>query len=304
MPNTSQQIFKGFIFSLIAYSAFALMDATVKYLSGLYTAALGANYSVLMIMVYYGLFAIICTLAAMKAKRYSFKTLRPSHPKIMAARSVLAFISQYCAFAAFARIPLATGFTLIFVAPFVLTLLASFFLKEKINKALIACLVLGFGGALVVLRPGFTEFSWGMAYALGCVVAHASSLIILRKYSAEESVWSNIFWQQLTAVIISALLAGSHFIVPELRHLPLYLVAGLLSAGGTIMLTVSFYYAPASRIAAAHYIQILWGLICGYFIFNDTPDEWVILGCALIIGSGLYIIRINNRLAVSTDAPP
>lgn len=281
--------------SLLAYSCWALMDATVKYLSH--------TYSVILIMGYAGIASLAGPLFVMKARRYSWRLIKPNNPKIVAIRCFFAFLSSYCAFAAFARIPLATGFTLIFLTPFILTLLAGVFLKERIRLSLVICLIVGFAGALVVLRPGLTPISWGMIFAMSCGFSHAISLTILRRYSTHESMWANIIWQQISYLLIAGLISVPHFVFPAWNDLALMLIAGFLNGFGAIAITISFYYAPASRLAAAHYIQLLWGIVCGYLIFGDVPDHWVLLGGALIIGSGFYIVHLNSRLAAPTDTP-
>ena len=71
--------------------------------------------------------------------------------------------------------------------------------------------------------------------------------------------------------------------------------AGLFGCAGFVLTYVAFRYAPAGIIAPTHYSQIIWGVLAGMFIFSNVPDGWTLLGCAIIILSGIGLAILGRK---------
>ncbi|MFC1748207.1 EamA family transporter, partial [Pseudomonadota bacterium] len=97
-------------------------------------------------------------------------------------------------------------------------------------------------------------------------------------------------------VIISILLLLFFEELQWLRYSDLgYLIfMGGISAFGAICIARAFAHARTATAASFHYSQMLWGAMLGYFVFGDTMDAWTMFGAVVIIGSGLWLIRVEQ----------
>jgi drug/metabolite transporter (DMT)-like permease len=88
-------------------------------------------------------------------------------------------------------------------------------------------------------------------------------------------------------VALTALLPAV-YVRPSVPHLLLALVVGVLSTAGQWLTVLSLRIAPASVLAPFSYSQLIWATLAGWLVFGNLPDEWTLVGAAIIIASGLY----------------
>ncbi len=220
----------------------------------------------------------------------------PKNINIQIARSIFLFFSTILFFYAISVISLAETLTLAFIAPIIVTLLSAVILKEKVGFRRWSAVIVGFIGALVIIRPGFNEIRLATLAGLGTGISYAFYIISTRKLSSIDSpLLTLIFTGLLGAIIIS-------IIVPFVWMTPTYtqwlLLIGLAAIGtlGHLFLILSLKFAEASKLAPLAYFEIVNNIIIGYYFFGDFPDKWIWLGLVIIVSSGIYIsIRENIK---------
>lgn len=283
--------------AVAAFSLFSIGDATFKHL----TATLSVP--------------AVCAWAAIFASLYLFllsftqggprRQLRTNHLGIHLLRGGIVFVHATLAIVAFSALPMATVYSMLFLAPFLIALLAIRFLGERATRAHWAAIAAGFAGILIVLRPGFVPFSLPAGAGLAAAVLFAISSMIVRKIRAgNDSALCFAFYVQV-------MIAGGSFALMILRGLEtpnltetLFLaLAGATSAGGNILLARAYLLAPSATVAPFHYVQMLWAVALGALLFGDVPDLWVGLGAMVIIGAGLLLIRVEARLSERCSDP-
>jgi len=182
------------------------------------------------------------------------------------------------------------------LCPFIIIVLASIFLKEKIVPKQIPVLLLALLGALLIIKPQLRVDIFPAIIGLMGTVLSAGVIIILRylRTSDHPLVIVNYFGYALGLTSFLALIWKGNFRAPDLKNvLPLILVIffGLVAQ---ITLTHAFQLVPASLISPCLYIQIIFGIIFGLVLFNEIPDLLSIIGAVIILISGFLIYRINN----------
>ena len=148
---------------------------------------------------------------------------------------------------------------------------------------------MGFVGALIVIRPGFSEFNFATLAAIGAGFSYALYIISTRKLSTLDHPLLTLIFTGLTGAILISLFLPYFWVMPNLNQW--LLLIGLATAGtiGHFFLIVSFIYAEASKLAPLAYFEIVTNIIIGYYFFSDFPNLWIWIGLIIIVSSGIYI---------------
>jgi drug/metabolite transporter (DMT)-like permease len=275
-----------------------LMDAIAKWLttSGTLSPGQVTFYRFALQAVVAG--AVLLAMAGMAG-------LRPQRfwPNVL--RGVLLGTASLFFFTAVKYMPLADAIAIFFVEPMILTVLSGVFLKEPIGWRRWLAVVVGFGGALIVIQPSFSLF--GPISLLPLVTATLFSVYMLlnRRLSSQDKplVMQCVAGLGGTAATAVGLLAGAGFGIADLApgipqrgdEILLLLVLGVLATFGHMLVVEAFRNAEASVLAPFQYIEIISATIVGLLVFGDFPSPSKWLGILVIVGSGLYTFWRESR---------
>ena len=188
-----------------------------------------------------------------------------------------------------ARIPIAEVTAIGFTGPIFATVGAALFLGERLHARRIGAVLVAFGGAMIILRPGFEEVSMGALAQLAAAPWFAASLLIAKKLTEPET--SPAIVAYLSILVTSALLPGAlmNWRTPTLEELGwLFLTAGFATLGHLTM-TQAFRVAEITVTQPFMFLQLVWATLLGYYVFAERPEVWVWVGGALIVASATYI---------------
>jgi drug/metabolite transporter (DMT)-like permease len=169
-------------------------------------------------------------------------------------------------------------------------------LGERVGWRRLGAVLVGFLGVLVMLRPGSGMIEPAALGVLGCAAAAAFSNVLIRRFGAVETAESFVVYGNLIAVAGILPFAAVVWVTPNAAELPLLLTAGLLGGLSGLAVTTAYRVAPAAVIAPFQYMQMPGGLLIGYLVFGDLAEPMMLLGAAIIIGSGLFILHREARL--------
>ena len=205
-------------------------------------------------------------------------------------RTLLAAGSMYGFFFGLSRMPLVNALTLAFTAPLMVTALSVPLLGEKVGWRRWSAVIVGFGGVLLIVRPGvegFTIASFAVLFAGFC---YALLAITARKLADTESSYSLSVYVVLGPLLTSAVVStGDTWLAPDARGWLLFTLAGACSVGAWIGIVGGYRRAPPATLAPFEYTAIVGGTIAGFLIWNEKPDVWVIVGAAVITASGIFV---------------
>lgn len=230
-------------------------------------------------------------------------------------RAASLLLATWLFFTAIREMPLASAIAIFFVEPFVLTILGALFLKEEVGmRRIMACLV-GFGGALLIIQPSFTDLGPVALFPLGTAVCFASYMILTRMMSQKLHP---VTTQLHTAVAASILIVpvlwvydGSGItaldpVWPEGLAIWTLLGVGVMATISHISITFALRHAPAATIAPLQYLEIVSATAVGYLVFDELPNTLTWVGIGIIVGSGLYVFareRARNQ-KLNRPTPP
>jgi len=222
-----------------------------------------------------------------------FKVYQTPNFKIHLIRSSLNLPAMLLGFAALTLVPLEKISALHFIVPFIVTILAVVFLKEKIRFYRISALIIGFIGMLVILRPGIIDISLGIQMSLISSFIWAVVIIITKKLTDDDSAITILTYQYTFMTILSFFIVIFFWQTPSLISL-LYLILAAIS--GTILhIAVNHAYklVDVSMTQPFSFVGLIIASFYGYFIFNEKPDLYTWIG-AIIIFVGVILITIRE----------
>jgi drug/metabolite transporter (DMT)-like permease len=278
----------GILIMLLAVGMFSLMDAGLKLLTPHYPAAQVAAMRG-MASIPFVLAWVLATvgLRALVRIRWPLHLLRG----VLSVTMMIAFVY------ALRGMPLATAYTIFFVAPLLITALSVPFLGETVGPRRWAAIVVGLVGVLVVLRPtGEGVLSLAGLAVLGAAVGYAVSAITVRVLSRTDTTQAMVFWMVTMLSLGAGALAWPGWVPVRAEHAWLILGVGAAGAVGQYAITEAFSRGEASVIAPFEYTALAWGVGLDMALWGVLPDAVTWLGAAIIVGSGLYLIR-RERLA-------
>lgn len=188
------------------------------------------------------------------------------------------------------KMSMANAYSLFFTAPVLGIVWAIIFLKEKVKLYHIISLLLGFGGVLVILRPGFIELNTDMLYPLFSALMFSGAMVFGRKIPPSETKISFALYPILMTLIVTGILTVADFEIPQTSHLLLLTFSGFMAGFAVLLAGLAYAKAAAAIVAPFEYVQMVWGVLFGWFFFKDVLELFPALGSALIIISGLFLI--------------
>ena len=233
---------------------------------------------------------IIITPYILKTK---FKVYKTKNLKIHLIRSGLNLPAMLIGFAALTLVPLEKISALSFIVPFVVTILAVVFLKERIRLYRISALIIGFIGMLIILRPGIIDVSVGIQMSLLSSLFWAVVIILTKKLTKNDSAITILTYQYTIMTVLSFLTVIFFWQNPSFISL-IYLSLAALSGTIThIALNHAFKLVDVSMTQPFSFFGLIIASLYGYFIFDEKPDIYTWVG-ALVIFFGITLITIRE----------
>lgn len=220
---------------------------------------------------------------------------RPQHLPLQVGRGVLMLIGTFLFFWAIRTMPLADALAVLFVAPLIVTALSPVVLAEPVGIRRWSAVLVGFLGALVVLRPGVGVLQPGALLALGAGTSYAGYILLTRRLSYAAPPLVTLSITSLVGLILTGAVLPAVWVTPDPGHLARMVAMGAIGAGGHYLMIRAYEKAPAALLAPFGYAEIVTATIVGYLWFDDFPDGATWLGIAILIASGVYI-SIRERV--------
>ncbi len=279
---------------LIAVALFSLMDTVMKLLStefpAMQVAALRALSSLPLVCAYV-------------AWRGGFTAITRVRWSLQVLRAILGILMLALFAFGLKKLSLAEAYSIFFIGPALITAMSVFFLKETVNLARWLAIAIGMGGVLVVLRPDGEGFmTIGGLAILGSAACYAVSAIAARVLARTDRSEHIVFWMILMMSIGATILAAPDWVPVRTGHITLLCALAITGFLGQLAITEAFSRGEASVVAPFEYSALAWGVGLDWLLWHTLPDSYTMLGAAIIIGSGIYLIR-HEKDHVESEHP-
>jgi len=232
--------------------------------------------------------------------------LRTSRLRLYAWRAAFGLGSMFMWFYAITVTPIAEAVALSFTSPLFVTVIAVFLLHEKVGTPRWVATAIGFGGAMIVLRPGIAEVTTGHMLLIASSILMAVSIVSIKMLARTEPPERIVAYMVIIFTPVSLIPALFVWEWPSLNAwFWLFVVAG----AGTfahIAFTRALSKADASAVMPLDFMRLPATAVIGYLAFSEIPDVWTFAGAVVIFVSSVYIARRENqdRRAVRAAAQP
>ena len=212
-----------------------------------------------------------------------------------AVRGILHGCGVMLWFFAMARIPIAEVTALGFTSPIFITIGAALFLGERLHLHRVGAVLVGFGGALVVLQPGFQAINLGSIAQLVAAPLFACSFLIAKRLTRTESSPAIVAY---LSIFVTLTLLGPAMLVwrtPTLVELGWLLAIASAATAGHYTLMQAFRFADITVTQPIQFLQLVWATLLGLILFGEQPEIWTWVGGGLIVASATYIAHRESR---------
>ena len=278
-------------FMLLSALSFALMTACVKLVST-------HNIPVFEIVAARGLVSLIISYVDIKRKKIP---VWGNNKILLISRGVVGTLALLCVYYAVTTLPLVEATLLQYLYPVFTAILAFLFLKERIQRSTLICILLCLLGLFAMVKPNLSVASnvvlpWFSVFiALLGALGSATAYVIVKRLSKCEDSSVIIFYFPLIALPLSIILLGDNFLMPDTEALILLLFVGIFTQMGQVGLTKAMQTEVAAKVSAFSYVQIVFSTILGVIIFNEIPSFWTLIGGMLIILGALVNVFGSNK---------
>lgn len=231
---------------------------------------------------------------------------------LTALRAVFLILSTYTFVSAVAVMPVADALAIVFVEPFLLLLLGWAIFGDTVGPRRIGASLVGFLGALLVIRPSLALFGPVAFYPLGTAAFFAAYMLVTRALSRRMHPVPMQFHTAFLGFLICLpvlILAEGSGLAPLDPVWPAGPAWGFLAGVGVaatvshIAITYALKFAPSATLAPLHYLEIVSAVFFGYLVFGDFPVPMTWAGIAVIVASGLYVIHRERVTAGRVRVP-
>ena len=266
-----------------AVTCFAFLDTTAKYLN-LYMSTLQVVWA-----RYTGAFLFPFIVSNPWTRPGLTRTTRPV---LQGVRSVLLLGSTMCNFAALRYLQLDEAIAIIFSTPCLVAALSGPLLGEWVRWRRWTAIAVGFVGVLVITRPGTGAFQPAALLSLSAALFYALYSISTRMLARTDSNETTLFYSNIVGAV--ALLPVVPFVwttPSDPLVIALMVASGAMGSFGHYLLIAAHRLAPAALLSPFIYIEIVLVIALGFLVFGDVPSRWTLVGSAIVVASGLYILH-------------
>jgi drug/metabolite transporter (DMT)-like permease len=281
---------------VLASACFSGIDVMVKLLSQRYPVPLlvWARWSVQALL-----------LVALFGPKMRLSLVRTTRLPLHLVRGAVLIASSFCFFSALRYLPIAEATALNYTSPILVTLLASWLLREPLTRPRWAFVGAGFLGMLLIVRPESDMLTPAAVFAVAAAGFYAVFQVLTRTLAGESLVVLMMYPSLVGAVVLSLAVPFYHYGggYPT-SDLGAFIGIGVVGTLGHLLFVQAFQRASASAIAPFTYMQLIWSTLAGWILFGTFPDGWTLTGIIVIAGSGVVLTWYERWRASVPQSEP
>jgi drug/metabolite transporter (DMT)-like permease len=286
---------RGILCMVVATVMFAAAAAFAKWQVAIYPVG-----EVMFLRSLSGL--VVC--AAFMLPVTGFSVFATQRPRDHIARGLSQSISQTLSVLAYSLMPLAGAIAINFSAPLFAAVVSIFWLKERAGLARWSTLLIGFFGVLIVTNPGADSLKLGALFALGNAVMYGSVTVAVRGMTKTESSNTLLIWQTVTMAFFHSFLLFFGWRWPTAGGAVMLFGSGVANVAGQYFWTRALHLAPTTAVSPFYYLMLVWAMIIGFLAWGDVPSAELLVGSAIVVVSGLFLLwhEARRQRVITTES--
>lgn len=251
-------------------------------------------------------FAIVPMIVFLAVRRELMDGLKTKRPLGHLWRGLLGVGGMSTSFYALTKLPLPEAVSIGYGMPLLIVVFGALFLKENVRLYRWTAVFVGLIGVGIIVWPRLTVFSGGpiddlalgaIAALLSCVFGASSAMFVRNLVFTERSA-TIVLYFSITCTIVSLFTIPFGWVWPTPTQAAMLVTAGIAGGIGQILMTEAYRHADVSVVAPFEYTSLLLSLAVGYVVFHDVPTVQMLIGAAIVVGAGLYIIYREHQLGL------
>ena len=277
----------GPFYFLISVIFFSVMEILVKFLS--------SSYPIGELVFFRGFFGLLPIIFIMPKKNF-FQNFKTKKIKLHIFRTITGCFALISIFFSLKYLPLADAISITFAAPIFATIFSIFFLKEIVGKKRWFAVLIGFLGILIILKPGTSLFSIYSIFPILFCIGFAASASLIRILSKTDKNYLISFYYTVGLTLVSLFLDPLSWKIPLFKDCLLLISIGIIGSLGNIIITEAYRKSEISLITPIKYLNLIFAIVFGYFLFNEVPEYSTLIGSVFIIVSTVIIFIREGKL--------
>lgn len=276
---------KGVFWAVMTAASFAVMMTAVRYLGGRFDA-----FEIVFVRAVVGLFMVVPLVS-----RSGIGALKTRQMPMHVVRTLFALFAMASLYYALAEIPVAEATVLTFLIPLFTTVAAGTVLREHVGPHRWTATLVGFAGALAIVRPGLVEVSLPVMLAVLSSLLYAGAWSSVKILTRTDSAAVTVFWMNVLMVPLTAVPLAFVWVTPGWPDVLPLLVMALAGWSAHFCQARSFEHAEASAVMPFDFLRLPMAALFGWVLFRETVDVWTWAGGAIIFAAGYYITLRETR---------
>ena len=273
--------------SFIGFLFLVSMDSVIK--------VLGETYSVLQLLFLNALFSLI-PLFFFIYKKHGFQFYKKQNYTFQFIRGIIHTIGFLFVLKGVLLLPLSVVYPVLFTSPLMLLVMSHFFLSDNINIVRVLAILIGFLGVVISAEPFGTNIVsiLGVLFVFLGAFCIAITHLITRKYNYLTSTYSAAFFSMIVSVIVFLFSINFDFEPMTLIDLLLSMLGGAFAGLGISAVIYGSQTLPSSVFGLTSYVQIIFGVLLGWFVFNQLPTLYNYIGILIVISAGVILFYFDK----------
>ena len=293
--DRSSRALVGIALVVAATACFGALDTITKVVST-------SGVSVAMALwVRFSVQVVATALTTLPSRGWS--ALHTAHPRFQLLRGLLLLACSMLAYFSLRFLPVGEFTAIIMIGPLVITVMAVIVLKERVSLLRWVLVVGAFVGTLIIIRPGGDSFTWAMLLPLALVACNAWFQVLTSKMARTEHPLTMHLYTGLVGSLVMGVMLPFVWKTLDASTWLLMLFMGLAATVGHWLLILAYGRAPAATLTPYLYAQIGFAMLGGYLVFAHVPDQWALIGIAMVVtcgAAGAWLTVVERRIPVET----
>lgn len=284
----SSNFVRSAIWAVLAALNFALMITAVHFMEGKFDA-----FEIVFFRAIVGLFLILPLVS-----RSGVASLKTDRIWLHVVRTLCGVFGMATLYYAVAVIPVAEAIALTFLIPIFTTIAAGLVLRESVGAHRWGATLVGFIGAMIIIRPGLSEIDWPVLLVVISSALYAGSWLSVKVLTRTDSASVTVFWLNMLMVPLTVVPVMFLWVTPDWGDVAPILVMALSGWAAHYCQARAFKISDASAVMPFDFLRLPLGALFGYFLFAELLDAWTWAGSVIIFAAGYYITRreaLENR---------
>lgn len=267
--------------AILAAVSFAFMMTSVRSMEGKFDA-----FEIVFFRAVVGLFMVVPLVS-----RFGIGALKTAKMPLHIVRTLFALFAMATLYYALAEIPVAQAIALTFLIPLFTTMAAGLVLRESVGIYRWSATLVGFAGAMVIIRPGIAEISLPVLLVVLSSALYAGAWSSVKILTCTDSAAVTVFWMNVLMVPLTAIPVVFLWVTPDWSDAPALLIMAVSGWSAHFCQARAFEKSDASAVMPFDFLRLPLGALFGYFLFAELIDGWTWAGAVIIFAAGYYITR-------------